>query len=139
MRFIRFGFIVFLLSAYASAADKIYSWVDAKGVTHFSYKMPSANDISEVTTIAVKKNSAYKTLAQVNIEQRNTQRSMSAELDRINEDNCVTASKNVKILNAFSTITQQGKDGQVITLSKLQRDAQLELANKQVDFFCRKL
>jgi len=132
------GLIALLLTANVMAGDKIYSWVDGNGVTHFSYKMPAQTDAAKVTTITIKKSDSYKTPTQAAAESSMDKASLTKELDRITNKNCATASNNLKILTAFSNITQESADGQVVTLSKQQKSDQLELTRKQVELFCQR-
>ena len=127
-----------LLAALAVNANDIYSWVDDKGVTHYSYKAPENAENKNVTKMVTQQKDSFKSVDQIAKEQGKTPSQQQVELEQIAKKNCDIASHNLQILTAFGDITQKDKDGNLVTLSEVEKIQQQELAKKQADIYCLK-
>lgn len=115
------------LVAPSLANEKIYTWVDDKGVTHFSHALPPQGQAYTIKEIKVNKKKSFS---------RTEPSNQTKELERIAKENCEIAKKNITILNSFANITQENADGTSQSLTPEDKKAQLELARKQVELFC---
>jgi len=129
-------FILLVLTSSALQAMDIYRWVDSKGVTHYSYKMPENVAANKVKKMNMSKQSTFIESGTINSSLTKSQQEL--ELDRITKKNCDIARKNMKILTAFNDIKQKDADGKLQTLSKADKTKQLSLAKKQAALFCKK-
>jgi len=129
-------FILVLLTAVNLQAMDIYHWVDSKGVTHYSYKLPDNVAHHKVKKMNMRKQSQFVEGGTINSALSQSEQEL--ELDRITKKNCNIARKNIKILTAFKDIKQKNAAGELQTLSKSDKEKQLSLAKKQAALFCVK-
>jgi len=129
---VTFTAVLWLLAFTVAAGDKIYRWVDDRGVTHFSHVKPTDSNITNVEELVLHNSNSYKPAKTIVKPQ-----SPSTEFDKVAKRNCAIAQKNLKILSAFKNITQQDENGEVTKLSASDRQEQLTLASKQIELFCK--
>lgn len=127
---------LYLMTFNASASEKVYRWIDSKGVAHYSHLKPSDKSI-KYEEIKVRSRDSYQSAKDV-AKKAEEQGSPLSKFDEVARKNCDIAKQNVKVLTAFKNITQQDDKGETVKLSDEQRKEQLALANKQVDLFCKK-
>lgn len=132
-----FVIVLALLAAAPLAASEIYTWKDARGVTHYSETPPPAGTRFEVRRMAGTAPSstpATPTPATTPAAATAANANASAGGDA---GQCDLARKNVAALKAEGAVQQVGADGKPRELSANERTDQLALSEAAVRAYCR--
>jgi hypothetical protein len=116
--------LLVLLAGFASgaAAQQVYQWKDAKGVTHYSDKLPAGEKYQDRRFV-----------------QRGAAVVEAGASEPAENPTCITARDNLKLLGGGSVV-QQDTDGDGKpdkTLSDTERDNQRNLAEAAVRAYCK--
>ncbi len=118
------------------AANEIYSWKDARGVTHYSQTPPPAGtrfEVRQMTGAAPTAAAGAQTAATPTPAPANANAASAAG----NADQCDLARKNVAALRADGAVQQVGTDGTPRELGANERADQLALSEAAVRAYCR--
>ena len=109
-----------------TGTDKVYKWTDENGVTHFSQDPPTGEQYEER-----------------DVREPPAARKTAEELEKEvppkpESDLCQRVRANIKALEESDEVNMDlNNDGEAEILSEEQRAAQLDIARKQVDIYCR--
>ena len=132
-----------LFSSFANfsfaAEITVYRWVDENNVVHFSQHQPAHDNYTELTMTEALRPSANGEAdsgvvsgdLQANLDDTNSQNLTPAALKKCNE-----ARANVRTLNNFENVQLTDTDGTTRSLSKKEKQQQLEMNQKQVEVYC---
>lgn len=120
--------LALLIAAAPLAASEVYSWKDARGVTHYSQTPPPAGTRFEVRNVSAGGNASTPaavpaTAASTNAGGDSTQ--------------CELARTNVAALKGEGAVQQLGADGTPRELAGNERADQLALSEAAVRAYCR--
>ena len=117
------GLSALALAAGTVAANEVYQWKDASGVTHYSQTPPPKGKYQQ----------RQITSQGASIPQPVNATATTAETN----PQCTTARANVEALKGTSPVHEAGADGKPgRALSDSERSSQLELANAAVKAYC---
>lgn len=131
----------FMVGAYA-ASQQVYKWTDASGVVHFS-DAPPPKDSKDVQLMKVSSDDRPHS---VNNETGNAapadsnsgdSGSAPANPNAANVKACATARNNLEILNSKMPVSVTGPDGKAVPLDDKARQAQIAVANANIDLYCK--
>ncbi|TDK30013.1 DUF4124 domain-containing protein [Luteimonas terrae] len=135
-----FVIVLALLAAAPLAASEIYTWKDARGVTHYSETPPPAGTRFEVRRMAgttpPSTPSTPATPAPAATPAAATAANANASAGG-DAGQCDLARKNVAALKAEGAVQQVGADGKPRELSANERTDQLALSEAAVRAYCR--
>ena len=124
-----------LLVAAPVAANEIYTWKDARGVTHYSETPPPAGTRFDVRRMSgASPTSATAAPAPTPAPAATANANSAAGGDA---GQCDLARKNVAALKAEGAVQQVGADGKPRELSANERTDQLALSEAAVRAYCR--
>ncbi len=128
------GCILGLLAAPGFAGDKIYTWVDDKGVTHYGEQPPK--NVTATLVHARTGHSDPTPLAEP--QQKQSTGDMQAEQPTVTKDpdRCKAARENLNTLNSNSRIKMADKDGNLRYLTEEEKKQQYDQMNKAVEESC---
>ncbi|MCD9005808.1 DUF4124 domain-containing protein [Luteimonas sp. XNQY3] len=118
--------LALLIAAAPLAASEVYSWKDARGVTHYSQTPPPAGTRFEVRNVhgnAASSTPVTPAATTANAGSGNTQ--------------CELARTNVAALRGEGAVQQLGADGTPRELAGSERADQLALSEAAVRAYCR--
>lgn len=125
--------LALLVCAAPLAANEIYSWKDARGVTHYSQTPPPAGVRFDVRRVAGTPASATTTPTSAPTPASAASTANAAG----NADQCALARSNVAALKGEGAVTQTGADGKPRELAANERADQLALSEAAVRAYCR--
>jgi len=112
----------------------VYRWIDKNNVVHFSQNQPSHDDYIEISMANNKKSSA------IIDEKTSTEKPQPIDIvpsdTNDNNDKCVTARENIKILQNFDKIQYKNAKGNVKVLGAVEKEQQLAMNTKQAEVYC---
>ena len=112
----------------------VYRWIDKNNVVHFSQNQPSHDDYIEISMANNKKSSA------IIDEKTSTEKPQPIDFvpsdTNDNNDKCVTARENIKILQNFDKIRYKDAKGNVKVLGAVEKEQQLAMNTKQAEVYC---
>ncbi len=112
----------------------VYRWVDKDNVVHFSQNQPSHDDYIEISMANNKKSSA------IIDEKSRTEEPLPIDNEpsetNNNNDKCITARENIKILQNFDKIQYKDVKGNVKVLGAVEKEQQLAMNTKQAEVYC---
>ncbi|BDM65670.1 hypothetical protein NFHSH190041_31220 [Shewanella sp. NFH-SH190041] len=137
-----------LLSSYATtviAGDKIYSWTDAQGVTHFSQQPPAEQ--GEVVTLSTQQLSPAK-IGTVTPKRYSTTQADAATYSALSKQTqadkqqaeliCKNARHSLSMLNTHPRLAHKDpQTGHQIILSDAQRQEAIKQAKSRIAQFCQ--
>ncbi|WP_394001594.1 DUF4124 domain-containing protein [Luteimonas sp. WGS1318] len=113
------------------AANEVYSWKDANGVTHYSQTPPPPGTRFEVR--GIRNDAPTATAAPVATPTAAT----AAAASSTDTSQCEVARANIAALEGDAPVQQLGADGTPRELDAQGRSSQLELAQAAVRAYCR--
>ncbi|MGO3127416.1 MAG: DUF4124 domain-containing protein [Luteimonas sp.] len=125
--------LALLIAAAPLAASEVYSWKDARGVTHYSQTPPPAGTPFEVRN--VHGNAASST--PVTPAPAAAPASEAATANAGGDSQCELARANVAALKSEGAVQQLGADGKPRELVGSERADQLALSEAAVRAYCR--
>ena len=112
----------------------VYRWIDKDNVVHFSQHQPSHDDYIEISMANNKKSSAIVD------EKTSTEKPVPIDIvpsdTNDNNDKCITARENIKILQNFDKIQYKDAKGNVKVLGVVEKEQQLAMNTKQAEVYC---
>jgi len=119
----------------AAAAQTLYKWTDAEGITHYSDEPPPEG--SEVEARRIKVDPAPPPVTDPPADAASTAPADSAAAPATASENCARVRSNVETLQGSGEVRMDlDGDGTAELLTPPQRDAQLEIAQRQVGVYC---
>lgn len=134
---------------FASQATGVYKWVDAEGVAHFSQARPPGHQAemldvkvtpatpaptSEATTQGKEQAAPEENKAEGRTKPPAEQQ---ARVDKVREENCRKAKRNLHTLQTFPVITSVDESGNPVRLDDAQKQAKIESTQKLIDEYCK--
>jgi len=120
------------VAALPLSASEVYSWKDARGVTHYSQTPPPAGTRFEVRNVRNDGATAAATPAAAPAAAAPT----TAAADSNAASQCDVARANIAALEDAAPVQQVGADGTPRELDAQARSAQLELARAAARAYC---
>ncbi|MCF6457122.1 hypothetical protein [Pseudoalteromonas sp. MMG024] len=137
----RFTIITLLLttlSCFIAKADAkqltVYSWVDEKGIAHFSYVEPSHK--SGVRSFELKDHTSF------GAEKRKLELGSDTTSDNADplisrkKEYCENAKHNLSVLENYDQVSQVDENGQKVTISGSAKDKYKKQAQQRIKAFC---
>ncbi len=121
-------------------AAKVYTWVDADGVTHYSERPPknvkaSAVELKTGHSEPVNYGGAAETTTAESAPAA-AQAQPQAQTSRKNPERCEQARKNLEVLQNFGRVRVQNEDGTFRYLTEEDQRTRLEETQKIIDEAC---
>lgn len=125
-----------LLLAYNQAmAEKMYKWIDEKGVTHYS-QHPAANVKNEVIKPKTGHSDPVTYAIPTSTAVLNTNSSAAAKAAQKDPERCANARKNLETLRTFARIKVKGENGEYRYLTPDEQKQKMGEANKAIEESC---
>ncbi|MCB1626723.1 MAG: DUF4124 domain-containing protein [Xanthomonadales bacterium] len=124
--FPRLLLMMLFLCSPALAADKVYKWTDENGVVHYDAKPPEQ---AEAQTVDIRR-APPPPPATVPDQSPPTEEVLRAA-------QCTSARGQLQVLLANETVDVQNADGTRVRLSPEEREAQIEMARKGSEQWCK--
>ncbi|MFY8349965.1 DUF4124 domain-containing protein [Pseudoalteromonas sp. SSM20] len=128
-----------IVTCFASKADAkqltVYSWVDEKGVAHFSYVEPSQKN--GVRSFELKDHSSFGAeKRKLDGEQETATDDKIDPLLSRKQEYCDNAKHNLSVLENYAQVTQVDDKGQEITISGDEKEKYKKQAKQRIKAFC---
>jgi len=123
-----------LLASLPAVANEVYSWKDARGVTHYSQTPPPAGTRFEVRRVSA---SASATTAAAASPANGAAPAAADSAAPGDSTQCELARGNVAALKSEGVVQQIGADGKPRELDANERADQLALSEAGVRAYCR--
>jgi type IV secretory pathway VirB10-like protein len=142
-------FTALCLFAASLAAGKMYRWVDADGVTHYTQSPPPKGEATEIRKPpppAISPEEAQRQLAerQQRLEDAREDRELAKKKDQettetqqLQDKNCQAARNNLTRLEGSPRSRWKGEDGEYQRYSEEERQAKIQEAREQIKAFCK--
>lgn len=109
------------------AAEKVYTWTDAKGVVHYGERPPKDTPAKLVHTRTGHSDPTPAAITPTIAKEEQTAVVDNAQSARNNQEQCTTARENLTLLNSVARIKTQNAEGATVYLTEedkvKQRDA----------------
>lgn len=137
-------------AATAWAEQLIYKWTDAQGQIQYT-ELPPASGIHYETVrrsggsgpetsgtddLSKKQNELAQKLAEEEAKQQQQQQEQAQKQDEVRTKNCEAAKKNVEVLQGDRPVVKTDEKGNKVALDPQQREAELQKAKKDQDYYC---
>ena len=133
MRLLPLLIVVVLALPAAAAAETLYKWTDAEGITHYSDSPPPEDSDFEAREIRV--DPAPPPIAEA--PEAAATASTDAQATPTASENCTRVRANVETLERSEVVRMDlDGDGTSEALTDAQREQQLEIAQRQVEVYC---
>ena len=126
----------------------IYQWVDEEGGVHYGERPPPKGEYRKIKSGNQQPSNAQSSNERLNRlleqqkaseesrKQRNEEAQTKSSNEKIRQQNCDTARKNLALLESISRPRIKNADGSVTRLTEEQRQAQLTETKEKVKEFC---
>lgn len=126
-----------LASAVAGAADKVYRWVDAAGVTHFDSRPPADGQQSEEVRVRGEQRSTSEPVQQDAPAAEAAGDAVDEKLSAMDADICERARESLRVLQQERVVVRQDKQsGERRVLSAAERAEAAVTAEAEVKRVC---
>ena len=135
--------------AAAQAQQFIYKWTDEQGQPKYSELPPPAGTPyetvrkpsgaapgAEAKDLAKEQEELARKLAEEEVKTQEQQEQAQKEVEDARAKNCEIARKNVEVLQGDRPVVRADAKGNKVTLEGEQREAELQKAKKDQDYFC---
>lgn len=131
------GFTCLLAINTSAAPEKVYKWVDSKGVTHYGQRPPAGKE-AEVIKPQIGRSDpvTYSTPASAPEKKVGVNPAEDAKKALKNPVRCETARKNFDTLKTYTHIKIKGEDGEYRYLSPDEQKQKLDEASKAIEESC---
>ncbi|MDQ5909079.1 MAG: hypothetical protein QG599_1173 [Pseudomonadota bacterium] len=133
----------------AQAQQLIYKWTDEQGQPKYS-ELPPPGGIpyetvrksggvapgAETKDLAKEQEELARKLAEEEAKTQEEQEQAQKEVQDARARNCEIARKNVEVLQGDRPVVRPDAKGNKVTLDAQQREAELQKARKDLDYFC---
>ncbi len=123
----------FVLASNQTLAEKLYKWIDDKGITHYS-EHPASNFKNEV--IKPKTGHSDPVTYTVPTPAASASSSANAKTSLKDPERCANARKNQETLKTFARIKVKGDDGEYRYLTPDEQKQKIGEANKAIEESC---
>ncbi len=137
------------LTVAAESQQVIYKWTDTQGQPKYS-ELPPPGGIAyetvrksggaapgvETKDLAKEQEELARKLAEEEAQTQEQQEEAQKQADDARAKNCAIARKNVEVLQGDRPVVRPDAKGNKVTLDAQQREAELQKAKKDQDYFC---
>lgn len=132
------------------AQQLIYKWTDAQGQIQYTELPPASGvpyetvrksggagpETSGTDDLGKQQNDLAKKLAEEDAKQQQQLQEQVQKQDEVRIKNCEAAKKNVEVLQGDRPVVKTDDKGNKVALDAQQREAELQRAKKDQDYYC---